>query len=126
MKALLVWFRRLSLISFTLLALGVSAQTSPVLAIRENGARVDLVFTGTHMIEAAGEIAGPWVTLGSQTSPFSDPESATLERRFYRINDSGVFSANAVGYYRMNLCEGFSMIANQLNTFSNTITNVLK
>jgi len=125
MKALLS-LRRLYPIPFALFALGAYAQTPPSLAIRENGAQVDLTFSDTHTLEATDSLGGQWTTLGSQTSPFTDPDSAALPRRFYRINDAGVFSANAVGYYRLDLCEGFSLIANQLDTFDNTVTNLFK
>jgi len=118
--------RRLYPLTFTLLALGAYAQTPPTLSIRENGPLVEVVFTGTHTLERADTIRGQWITLGNQTGLFTDPDSAVVDRRFYRINDGGVFSSNAVGYYRLGLPTGFSMIANQLTTFSDTVTNLFK
>jgi hypothetical protein len=99
-----------------------------VLAIRENGNRVDIIYKGTHTIQATENLGGSWTTVANGSSPFADPDSATLTRRFYRINDGGVFSANAVGYYRTDVCNNFSMIANQLmanggNTISNVFTS---
>ena len=117
--------RRLSAVTFTFLALGAYTQAAS-LAIRENGPLVDIVFTGTHTLERADTIKGQWITLGNQTDVFTDPDSGTVDQRFYRINDAGVFSSNAVGYYRLNICQGYSLIANQLNTFSNTITNLFR
>ena len=117
--------RRLSAVTFTFLALGACAQAAS-LAIRENGPLVDIVFTGTHTLERADTIKGQWITLGNQTDVFTDPDSGTVNQRFYRINDGGVYSDNAVGYYRMNICQGYTLVANQLNTFSNTITNLFK
>jgi hypothetical protein len=99
-----------------------------VLAIRENGNRVDIIYKGTHTIQATENLGGPWTTVANDSSPFADPDSATLTRRFYRINDGGVFSANAVGYYRADICNNFSIIANQLmanggNAISNVFTS---
>ncbi|HMJ64716.1 MAG TPA: hypothetical protein VK615_05140 [Candidatus Binatia bacterium] len=117
--------RRFYPLTFTVLALGAYAQT-PGLAIRENGALVDIVFTGTHTLERADTIRGQWITLGNQTDVYTDPDSAVVNQRFYRIHDGAVFSSNAVGYYRLGMPSGFSMIANQLTTFSDTVTNLFK
>jgi len=127
MNTELLSFYRLSLTVIGAIALSASTQADS-LAIQENGTRVDLIFTGTHTIEAAASLtSGPWLDLGSQTSPFTDPNSDSIAMRFYRINDSGVFSDNLVGYYRLNICAGFSMDANQLNASGgNTVTNVFQ
>jgi hypothetical protein len=87
------------------------------LAIRENGDLVDVVYSGTHTIQAAPSIRGPWTTVHSSAGPFTDPASATNSVRFYRMMDEPgpTFSVNAVGYYRLSLCSGFSLIANQLH-----------
>jgi hypothetical protein len=115
-----------SSIAFTLMTLGAFAQ-APALGIRENGARVELVFSGTHTIDGAPTVDGPWTTLDTTPGPFTDPASDTLPNRFYRINDSGVFSPNMVGYYRLNLCPSFSLVANQLDAEGgNTVSNVFK
>jgi len=99
------------------------------LAIRENGNLVDVLYTGTHTIQAAPSIRGPWTTVHSSTGPFTDPASATNNVRFYRIMDEPgpIYSVNAVGYYRLSLCNGFSLIANQLNAAGgNRISNLFK
>lgn len=98
------------------------------LAIRENGDRIDLLYDGVHTIEATTNlVAGPWVAIGAQAAPFTDPNSATLERRFYRLNDGGVYSENAVGYYRLALCNSYTMIANQFNAEGgNAVSNLFK
>ena len=125
MKTSTSWFYRLSAVVSSVIAFHAYGQTPPTLAITGNRERVDIIFTGTHILEATGEITGPWVSLGSQTSPFTDPDSATLSRRFYRLHDGDVFSANAVGFYRLALCEGFSLIANQLNhSPNNTLESI--
>lgn len=111
---------------------GFKLVTNPppnILVIRENGERVDLMFKGTHTIEGATNITGPWVPLTTASGPYTDPDSATLARRFYRMRDEPgpTYSQNAVGYYRLNLCQEFSLIADQLLTpGGNTLTNVFK
>jgi hypothetical protein len=100
-----------------------------VLVIRENGDRVDLLYSGTHTIQAAPFLGGPWTTVHSSTAPFTDQASETNNLRFYRMRDEPgpTYSVNAVGYYRLNLCAGFTMIANQLNApGGNAMTNVFK
>src|SRR5258705_161478 len=47
----------------------------PSLSIRENGERIDLVFDGTHNVQAAATASGPWLTLGTFTASFTDAES---------------------------------------------------
>jgi len=109
--------------SFTL----VTNPPNGVLVIRENGERIDLMMRGTHTIQGADSFPGPWNTLYIGDAPFTDQNSATLAARFYRINDGGVYSVNAVGYYRLNLCAGYTMIANQLHTpGGNALTNIFK
>jgi len=105
---------------FTIGVTGAWGQ-APVLTIRENGNLVELLYQGTHTIEASTNFkAGSWVVLGSQAAPFTDPNSGTLPMRFYRVHDSdGTFSANAVAYYQLTMCAGFSMVANQLNRSPN-------
>ena len=127
MKTELLSLYRLSLISIGAIALSASIPAAS-LAIQENGTKVALTFSGTHTIEARANLtSGPWVNLGAQTSPFTDPSSDSLNSRFYRINDSGVFSDNLVAYYRLNICAGYSMVANQLNApGGNTVTNVFQ
>jgi len=100
-----------------------------VLVIRENGERVELLYQGTHTIQAAPTIRGPWTTVHSSAAPFIDPASATNVMRFYRMADDPgpTYSLNVVGYYRVNVCRGFTMIANQLHApGGNAITNILK
>jgi len=115
----------ISSIAFSIVTLGAFAQ-APTITIRTNGARVELLFSGTHTIQGGSTIQGPWSTLATATtSPFVDPASATLPNRFYRINDSGAFSANMVGYYRLNLCASFSLLANQFDVAGgNTVSNI--
>jgi hypothetical protein len=126
MRKIFLSFYPLSFLAFTIMALGAFAQ-APTLAIQENGARIDLIFSGTHTIQGASTIHGPWSTLATTTGPFTDPDSATLSNRFYRINDAGVFSTTMVGYYRLNLCPNFSLIANQFSAEGgNTVSNILK
>ncbi|MCI0748722.1 MAG: hypothetical protein L0Y58_25215 [Verrucomicrobia subdivision 3 bacterium] len=111
---------------------GFKLATNPppgVLVIRENGdAMVDLLFKGVHTIEATTNLrVGPWVSLGSQTPPFTDANSGAIKDRFYRINDAGVFSQNLVGYYKLDICQRYSLIANQLDgSGGNTVTNLFK
>ena len=75
MKTSCSWFYRLASVVSIGIASYAYGQTPPTLQIRANGERVDLIFTDAHMIEAAGEITGPWVSLGSQTSPFTQTYS---------------------------------------------------
>jgi hypothetical protein len=111
---------------------GFTLMTNPpdrVLAIRENGDRVDVLYQGTHTIQAATALNGPWTTVHSSTAPFTDPSSETNNLRFYRMRDDPgpSYSLNAVGYYRLNICAGFTLIANQLHAPGvNTVTNVFK
>ena len=110
---------------------GFALTNSPdrTLVIRENGDRVDLLYSGTHTIQGAASLSGPWVTLTTSSGPYTDPASATNRQRFYRMRDEPgpTYSANAVGYYRVDVCAGFSLIANQMNAHGgNTIVNVLK
>jgi hypothetical protein len=102
--------------------------TSPrALAIRESGERVELVYYGTNEVQAADDLAGPWTTLATQPCSFIDTDSDTLPMRFYRLKYGGAYSLNAVGYYRLSPCVGFSMIANQFNDLTgNAITNIIK
>ena len=100
-----------------------------VLVIREVGDRVELLYSGAHTIEAAAAITGPWTTIHSSTAPFIDPSSRTNNVRFYRMRDEPgpTYSFNAVGYYRLNLCAGYTMIANQLRApGGNALTNIFK
>jgi hypothetical protein len=109
---------------------GFTLTTNPpdrVLVIRENGDRVELLYSGTHTIEGADNLPGPWNVLYTGTAPFTDANSATLPARFYRMHDGGVYSVNAVGFYRIVPCAGFSMIANQLLApGGNAVPNVIK
>ena len=110
--------------------LGFTLMTNPspgMLAIRENGDRVDVVYEGSHTIQAAGSIRGPWSTVHSGPGPFTDPNSGTFTLQFYRMRDEPgpTYSVNAVGYYRLNLCSGFSLIANQLqHVGGNRVENI--
>jgi hypothetical protein len=111
---------------------GFTLMTNPpdrTLVIRENGELVDLLYSGTHTIQSAPNLAGPWNTLTTPSSPYTDPASGTNQQRFYRMQDQPgpTYSLNAVGYYRINVCAGFSLIANQLNAQGgNMLGNVLK
>ena len=107
----------------------LSPPVDRVLAIRENGDRVDLLYAGTHTIQGADSLSGPWITLYTGNAPYTDPASATNSQRFYRWQDQPgpTYSQNAVGYYRVNACAGFTMIANQLNApGGNNVANVLR
>jgi len=98
-----------------------------VLVIRENGSQVDVIYSGTHTIQAAPTLRGPWTTIHSGTGPYTDPSASDV--RFYRMRDEPgpTYSLNAVGYYRLSLCNGYSLIANQLNASGgNTVTNIFK
>jgi hypothetical protein len=97
-----------------------------VIRIREESdGRLQLVFAGRHNIDTSEDLLN-WTSLGDQISPFTDAASANLPARFYRLHDGNTFSSNIVGYYRLALCDGFTMIANQLDTGNNTVTNLLK
>lgn len=102
--------------------------TPPVLQIRHDGDRIALLYDGKHTIQATSNLlSGPWITIGTDSAPFIDPDSNTIERRFYRINDGGLFSQNAVGYYDLRFCPSFSLIANQLHASGgNTLENVFR
>src|SRR5688500_17757026 len=97
------------------------------LAIREHsGGGVEILYEGTHTIERAASLRGPWVILATQSGPLIDQAAASDAARFYRINDNGSYSENAVGFYRVSLCNGYSLIANQLNApGGNGISNLL-
>ena len=111
---------------------GFALMTNPpdlMLVIRENGDRVDLLYSGTHTIQGAESLSGPWVTLTTSGAPYTDPASGTLRQRFYRMQDEPgpTYSVNVVGYYRVDACAGFSMVANQLNApGGNAVPNLLK
>jgi hypothetical protein len=98
------------------------------LAIRElPDGGVEILYDGTHTIERAASLRGPWLTLGTQSGPMTDTGAASEAVRFYRINDNGVYSENVVGFYQLSLCNGFSLIANQLNAVGgNRISNLFK
>jgi hypothetical protein len=127
MKTRLFSSIRVHFVALALVAGSAYPQSPYVLVIRENGERVELLFEGTHALEGATSIDGPWTNLGSHAAPYTDPDSATFTQRFYRMNDGGACSSNAVGYYRLSLCRGFSLIANQLNApDGNTVANLFK
>jgi len=111
---------------------GFRLMTNPsdrLLVIRENEGRAELLYQGTHTIQTAPALVGPWTTIYSSTAPFIDPGSGTNNMRFYRMRDDPgpTYSVNAVGYYRLNLCAGYTMIANHFNALGgNTVTNILK
>jgi hypothetical protein len=117
---------RLSLIVIATLSVSAYAQL-PSLTIEEFDTRVRIQYDGVHNLQTAPDVAGPWSSLGAQAGPVVDDFSEFLTRRFYRLNDSGVFSPNVVGYYRLDTCTGFAMVANQFNVAGgNTITNIFK
>jgi hypothetical protein len=100
-----------------------------VLSIRPNVDGMELLYIGTHTIQGAESLSGPWITLYTGTAPYTDPASATNSQRFYRWQDQPgpIYSLNAVGYYEVNACAGFMMIANQLNSpFGSTVETVLR
>ena len=110
---------------------GFALTNSPerTLAIQENGDQVDLLYSGTHTIQGASSLSGPWVTLTTSSGPYTDPASGTNRQRFYRMRDEPgpTYSVNVVGYYRVDVCAGFSLLANQLNASGgNAVPNVLK
>ncbi len=122
------------MLGFRGFTLVTNAPTDPTpadrtLTIRENGNLVDVLYTGSHTIQAAPTIRGPWANVHTSTSPFTDPASATNNVRFYRMSDEPgpTYSVNMVGYYKLSLCNGFSMIANQLNAHGgNRLADVFK
>ena len=106
---------------------GTTIPPDRMLVIRENGNMVDVVYSGTHTIQAAPTLRGPWTTIHSGVGPYADPSSSDV--RFYRMRDEPgpMYSLNAVGYYRLSLCNGYSLIANQLNADGgNSVTNLFK
>jgi hypothetical protein len=106
-------------VGFTL----ITNPAPPGLTITKNGSSFDVLYEGVHTIEASPDLR-QWVPIGNQAGPFHDPESQTLSRRFYRINDNGLYSRNIVGYYRLSLGAGFSLVANQLDTPNNTVASI--
>jgi hypothetical protein len=94
------------------------------LAIENNNNTISLTFRGLNNIEVSDDLRS-WTTLGAQQFHFVDTQAASLSQRFYRMNNNGVYSDNAVGFYRLALCAGFSLIANQLNRANNKVTEVI-
>jgi len=110
---------------FTLLA----SRPPGVLAIRDRAdGGIDVLYSGTHTIEGAVGLRGPWTALATQAAPFTDHQASSMDVRFYRINDGGTnYSVNAVGFYRLSFCSDYTLIANQLNVAGgNTVTNIFK
>lgn len=90
---------------------------------REGG--IELLYAGRHTIEQATSLRGPWLGYTTDSAPVVDRNAETDLVRFYRINDGTNYSVNAVGFYRLLLCNGFSLIANQLNAAGgNRISNL--
>jgi hypothetical protein len=111
---------------------GFTLGTNPspnVLVIREHReGGVELLYQGTHTVERAATIRGPWFGMGIRGGPLVDRNAEFGTMQFYRINDGGTnYSQNMVGWYRVDACRGFTMIANQFNApGGNAVTNILK
>jgi hypothetical protein len=110
---------RLCLVPFAIamISAAVTITTQAQVAIRENGERVDILYEGLHTIQGTASLDGPWTNLFTGSGPFTDPASATLRARFYRLRDEPgpTYSSNIVGYYRVDLGScGYTLIANQL------------
>jgi hypothetical protein len=102
-----------------------------VLMIRQEnaytGSCLQQVFLGMHNVDAAPSIDAGWQAPGQQFSPFIDLQYTNLNTRFYRLHDGDTFSSNAVGYYRLPICAGFSLVANPFDTpGGNLVANVFK
>jgi hypothetical protein len=95
-----------------------------VLTILNDNNTISLTFAGSQNLEVSQDLR-TWTTLGVRQSPFVDSQAALLSHRFYRMNDNGVYSFNAVGFYRLALCAGFSLIANQLDRGDNKVTQLI-
>jgi hypothetical protein len=94
------------------------------LAIENNNNTISLTFRGFQNIEVSDDLRS-WTTFGARQFHFIDTQAASLSNRFYRMNNNGAYSDNAVGFYRFGLCAGFSLIANQLNRADNKVTEVI-
>jgi hypothetical protein len=70
-----------------------------------------------------------WATLSTGKSTgevdYVDSEASKFSYRFYRVLAEQVLSANAVGYATLNVPPGYSMIANPLESASNTLSALL-
>lgn len=95
-----------------------------VLTILNDNNTISLTFAGSQNLEASQDLRS-WTTLGVRQSPFVDAQAASLSHRFYRMNNNGVYSVNAVGFYRLGICAGFSLIANQLDRANNKVTELI-
>jgi hypothetical protein len=61
-----------------------------------------------------------------QNSPYTDPDSASLGPRFYKLNTASTNCETVVGFYRVPLPKGYSLIANQLdNGKGNKVVDVI-
>jgi len=83
-----------------------------------------------YEIQATSNLKKEWTTIASDTSKgeldFVDPDAAKSSYRFYRINASGVYSLNVVGYVMFSLPPGSSMIGNSFERANNAVSELFK
>jgi hypothetical protein len=71
-------------------------------------------------------IPGSWTNIGSiiltnGNAPFTDASASNSQYRFYRAKEGTNCSDNTIGFIKLTLPPGLSLIANQLQTGSNVI-----
>lgn len=55
-----------------------------------------------------------------------DPEASKFSYRFYRLNVTGIYSTNIIGYATITLPPGFSAISNPLSGAGDTVAELFK
>jgi hypothetical protein len=83
---------------------------------------------GSCDVQASTDLVN-WTTLAARTltegaDVFVDADAANFSRRFYRTSagTGNVSSMNSVGFYKVLISSGYSMIANHLNSANNTVS----
>jgi len=95
------------------------------LTIRETNGLMQLAFTGPSELQYSSNLTA-WASFGVQNSPYTDLDSASLGARFYKLNRGSVDCETVVGFYRLNLAQGYALIANQLdNGKGNRLVDVI-
>jgi len=62
---------------------------------------------------------------GTPEAGFVDPDAPNLRKRFYRVRSGGVLLSNVVGFARIELPAGYSIIGSQFAVGSNLVSEVL-
>jgi hypothetical protein len=93
------------------------------LSILETNDQIQLSFAGPQPVEVSPDLI-EWTAIGQQNSPYIDTNAAVLGKRFYRLHCEDAFSSNIVGFYRLNIPAGFSLIGNHLRLANERIVEI--